>query len=399
MPSQSPLFRNASRDIQRAAQDAFSRTELGRIVKEVQSLARSGRAQGSRLERALLRYGETGSEGMLRDLRGMQFGQFAQELIRYSRKPSLRQLIQQFLRDLGPAGKLIQAVAGVGAGGQVDGLDYLASLLQAYGFESLPPPGKLRGGASGKRSLEAAKKYLEEAGYTVFGPGQRADRNLREGQQEGQRQQQSQAGAARQAPPPQPTEVFVPLAGGGMGRFPPNHPIVTGDMVPAGGSSNVHSFGYDHQSAYLYVRFLGAFNKQTGRKEGPGPVYRYSGVSPEEFLGLLSASSKGGWVWDQLRIRGTVSGHQKDYELVGIEGGYVPRKATVIWNPQTRQYEEWFVKRKIRGTGGRWFESEAESQYADRGRLPDYMLGLDRGAQPWRPGGTSPDSAAPDQPW
>jgi hypothetical protein len=42
----------------------------------------------------------------------------------------------------------------------------------------------------------------------------------------------------------------------------------------------------------------------------------------------MSAPSKGGWVWDHLRIRGTVSGHQKDYELAGIVGGYVPRKAT-----------------------------------------------------------------------
>jgi hypothetical protein len=52
-------------------------------------------------------------------------------------------------------------------------------------------------------------------------------------------------------------------------------------------------------------------------------------------MGLYALRNKGGgdgpgsWVWDALRIRGTVSGHQKDYELVGIMGNYVPRKATV----------------------------------------------------------------------
>ena len=41
----------------------------------------------------------------------------------------------------------------------------------------------------------------------------------------------------------------------GSRKFPPNHPIVTGDMVPTPGSTNVYEFGYDAPNHYLYVRF------------------------------------------------------------------------------------------------------------------------------------------------
>ena len=58
-------------------------------------------------------------------------------------------------------------------------------------------------------------------------------------------------------------------------------------MVATPNSSNVHSVGYDYESAYLYVRFLGYVRGTRGPdghalRGGPGSLYRYSNVTPEE---------------------------------------------------------------------------------------------------------------------
>lgn len=124
-------------------------------------------------------------------------------------------------------------------------------------------------------------------------------------------------------------------------------------MVETPQSSNVFSFGFDNQSHSLFVRFKDA-PKDTGKSAGgfkitavhgasgagrphqPGALYLYHNVPARLFLTFLDASSKGGWVWDKLRIRGTVSGHRFDYALVGVQGGYVPRKATLT--PQGEAY-------------------------------------------------------------
>ena len=50
--------------------------------------------------------------------------------------------------------------------------------------------------------------------------------------------------------------------------------------------------------------------------------YLYSDVSQEEALDFAKANSKGEWVWDHLRIRGSKTGHQKKY--VKVSSGYKP---------------------------------------------------------------------------
>lgn len=47
-----------------------------------------------------------------------------------------------------------------------------------------------------------------------------------------------------------------------------------------------------------------------------GSAYLYSNVSEYEALSFAQAPSKGIWVWDHLRIRGTVTGHRKPYVKV-----------------------------------------------------------------------------------
>jgi hypothetical protein len=117
--------------------------------------------------------------------------------------------------------------------------------------------------------------------------------------------------------------------GGRDRRLPATHPMVTGEMVKTPASSNVYGFAYDLPNRLLYVRFKAPAPSGEARPNAPGPLYQYRHVPPNIFESLLAAGSKGTWVWDHLRIRGTVSGHQYDYSLVGITGGYVPRKATM----------------------------------------------------------------------
>ena len=121
---------------------------------------------------------------------------------------------------------------------------------------------------------------------------------------------------------------------------------------------------------------------------GPGPLYRYDGVSPDAFLSMLTAGSKGTWIWDNLRIRGTVSGHQKDYSLVGImptpeyPEGYVPRKATVepimqyygvrgqpLVQPRKLGVREGFTEREVRTGRGQMLRSQLAATIGPRGPM------------------------------
>lgn len=44
--------------------------------------------------------------------------------------------------------------------------------------------------------------------------------------------------------------------------------------------------------------------------------YEYDNISRQEAILFLTAASKGSWVWDTLRIRGTKYGHRKPYRKV-----------------------------------------------------------------------------------
>jgi hypothetical protein len=80
--------------------------------------------------------------------------------------------------------------------------------------------------------------------------------------------------------------------------------IYEGDILPVY-SSNVGSARYDHDNETLYVVFHG------GR--GEHRRYKYWPISEDEAHAFGIAFSKGGWVWDHLRIRGTKYGHKKNY--------------------------------------------------------------------------------------
>lgn len=125
------------------------------------------------------------------------------------------------------------------------------------------------------------------------------------------------------------------------GRRPGDKKGVAFEMVRVV-SSNVHSIGYDDSSGTLAVRYLapelnktGGRVKVGGKTNSPGPLYHYFDVPPKLWKSFETASSKGKWVWDHLRVRGTIAGHQYDYRLVsGTVGGsgfrqtYIPRRAS-----------------------------------------------------------------------
>lgn len=54
-------------------------------------------------------------------------------------------------------------------------------------------------------------------------------------------------------------------------------------------SSNVHSALFDESAEDLYVRFL---------RSGPDDIYVYPDRTPDEWSDFLTATSKGGWIWD-----------------------------------------------------------------------------------------------------
>jgi hypothetical protein len=54
-------------------------------------------------------------------------------------------------------------------------------------------------------------------------------------------------------------------------------------------SSNVHSALYNEGDADFYVRFL---------RSGPDDIYVYPDRSPAEWQDFRTATSKGGWIWD-----------------------------------------------------------------------------------------------------
>ncbi len=125
-------------------------------------------------------------------------------------------------------------------------------------------------------------------------------------------------------------------------------PIITGKWIRVS-SSNVRAisfnfnFKFPHKST-LYVQFLGT--DAAGNRVGHGPMYEYYDIAPDKFDNFRTAASKGGWIWDELRVRGSAVQHRVKYTLKGIVGGYVPRRATI------RNGREMFVRRTIQHRAG-----------------------------------------------
>ena len=322
------LYRSVSRQGQRAAQRAWQQTDAAKLV----GTTRSGYQSGARIGNLLpaLEYLNTHSKGpeVIKLLRSSDAGSLVGEIARYSKSGGVDKLIiDQFLQSLGPAGTLLKKLVSVATSGprrqdpQPD-LDAARSLLEAFGYEVLPPPGRETADDL-NRGVAAAREYLEQRGFEVTdktgsqAKGSPAGADDPAGQAP-RRQPDGQPGPERPFPQGIPRQradgrdrkvVDLDLDGSGpKRRFPVGHPIVTKEPILTPESSNVHSFRYDIDTSTLYVRYLQAAKGASPGSREKGPLYGYSNVPPNVFLAMMQAPSKGAFVWDNLRIRGTVSG-------------------------------------------------------------------------------------------
>lgn len=189
----------------------------------------------------------------------------------------------------------------------------LTALLKDLGRTGRASSGLLRAlvGSGSSRGSRSQKTLLGLVGMLA---GPKTARNLQKSITQREREDRRQAKQDDRDAKRIGREMRKAAEGRGGGRG--GRPVMI-----AADSSNVHSYGYDPDSQTLYVRFR--------NKTKVGALYAYYHVPPEIYKKLDAAGSKGGAVWDLLRERGTVHGHKFDYRLVGIRGGYVPRKATV----------------------------------------------------------------------
>lgn len=194
----------------------------------------------------------------------------------------------------------------------------------------------------------------------------------------------------REAPPEPPGTATAPQRQPAWNEPPlPGDPSPFGQEILSPQSSNVYSFSFvphgtnraAKSTGTLFVTFKanklnagnvstgkgrrGGLNQLRGRLGGTvsgktnerGPMYAYLNVPTRLYQQMVRASSKGKFVWDNLRIRGTVYGHKFTYQLVsgsvtiqdGVSGTYIPRRAT----------RRGFAVRSVAtvGTGRRGFQS------------------------------------------
>ena len=367
----SPLFTVASEAIQSEMKRRFARSDYGKLISMVER-AYSRPASEKAIGDVLRQFKAATPEKTIYQLMGSDFGSLVRTVERYARGSGGsggigKRLLGKFIRSMGPAGNILWSLATAekSPAGYRSSVNDAMQLIRAMGGEVIP--GKSWGTVE---DVNRAVHVMQERLNAMAASGEQVEHPPILARRMGE----------------SPRNVNVGMTAGGSRKFPPNHPIVTGDMVPTPGSSNVYEFGYDADSAYLYVRFkIHSAPGEDHRPNAPGSLYRYANVTPEEFLSLYklrnhsgNGGGPGDWVWDHLRERGTVSGHQKDYELVGVTGGYVPRKAIVKRTGPNNTLEEWFHPRLIKSAQtGRWLASKKGAELAP---TSGFMVG-ERGAR------------------
>lgn len=175
----------------------------------------------------------------------------------------------------------------------------------------------------------------------------------------------------------------VEIRGPGFrGRYRMTDPEITGEMLPVR-SSNVHSIGFqlnlkNPTRSQLIVKYL---QGAKGQKVS-GPTYAYKNVHPRLFRQFVAANSKGRFVWDELRIRGTIAGHQYEYVLTHISGGYLPRRAIIQNGIQMLKRRQ-----RVSERTGRTLRSQKR----------DRVIGPYRPARNTRPNVGNPDRGRPNR--
>ena len=139
-------------------------------------------------------------------------------------------------------------------------------------------------------------------------------------------------------------------------------------------SSNVRGASYDPENNFLEIGY-----KNGGR-------YGYHDVNRGEAKSFYDAASKGKWVWDHLRLRGTVFGYQKAYTYLGGKSqGYTPKYAMSSRHkelhrgigPEGRTPLEW--REGASPYANQFREHEGPHPMGKADELPGYVVGGKRG--------------------
>lgn len=105
--------------------------------------------------------------------------------------------------------------------------------------------------------------------------------------------------------------------------------FLSGEVISTPWSTNVNFIAYEMQEDMrdvLVVGYLGMGPDSTNADYGLR-VYKYWPFTQDEAIKFFDAAmvSPGGAVWDELRVRGTVFGHQKEYTFMESWRGVKPR--------------------------------------------------------------------------
>lgn len=309
--------------LQSAARMAFRKTTMGKLTIKVKEELRSGRASTD----SIMRYGN-----QMRQIGGQEFAQ---------------ELMQEI--GLGNSWAMIERYAGK---------DAWRKLLKAANLKSLETQlrdiqeGEAHKKLNGQeKDFEAALSFVKAMGYDVV-KNPHFPKNLSEATlhapQFAQLDPEVQRLIIEQEARRKPARVSTKLRGlPGWPKVDPNaRPANTYDIEPseethgyAGtespllrvSSSNVYAIGFRYETdraGTLLVQFLATDGM--GNRVGPGSLYEYFNVPAALFERFKGAGSKGKFVWNELRIRGTISGHKYNYDLAGVTGDYVPRRAQLV---------------------------------------------------------------------
>ncbi len=278
------------------------------------------------------------------------------------------------MRRLGPLGAVVGAMLRPQARSLVDNVDrelrVAAELMAQMGFDITQQERDIARSKSLPTS-EGVRSREPQPTLPLTLPGDRQRNDQPDGGDSTQRQTTGDS-----TPQPTASDMVVVNIGGQRMRLRANSPFFTGEMIRVK-SSNVHSIGYkwnhaDPARGTLVVRFLDHRKDRGVNRAGAG--YEYYAVHPMVFAAFIRASSKGKFVWDKLRVRGTVSGHQYRYSIATLASdGYVPRKA------RRRGDDEYFLKRTVRGRNGQSYASKLPDQYVGKYRPRPSGGGPNRG--------------------
>ena len=151
-------------------------------------------------------------------------------------------------------------------------------------------------------------------------------------------------------------------------------------------SSNVHSYSWEKQGAEGQGNMIVRYKNKQG---GSGPVYRYIGTPKSVYEGMEAAPSKGGFVWDRLRVRGSKSGHQYPFSLAGTGAtDYIPRAASL-----RRGFKgEHYIERSFEG------RKSSLAPGTTTGRPAERMDGYDPAKLTFKPSPPNPSPPNPSLP-